>query len=217
MPVYSSRSLLKVVPPGCIMMYAGINEPESWIFCDGRSLNKDNYSELYAALQDDYGNCIYGENYNTFFIPDLRSEFVRGWSDDDKSDVGNTKTANVGEHDHNISVSMSDAGGHTHNIHNTNIDHSHDYVDDHYPENDNSAQGDQKRRDLDDGFLGSNSIDKNNKKMFYLDKTTSSAGGSHNHNMSSAGSHSHNLEVNYSNLSGDNYPQHMILMYIIKF
>jgi|GEM_PF-6066546 len=48
-----------------------------WMECDGRALNAAEYPELYAALQNTWGTTNIGV---TFKIPDLRGQFLRGWS-----------------------------------------------------------------------------------------------------------------------------------------
>lgn len=55
-------------------------EGYGWMVCDGRTLQKDEYPELYGML----GN-IYGGDENTFNIPDLRGMFLRGVGSDPAS------------------------------------------------------------------------------------------------------------------------------------
>lgn len=51
-----------------------------WLVCDGSSLNRNDYPELFSAL-----GYLYGGSGNTFLLPDLRGMFLRGVSkpDDD--------------------------------------------------------------------------------------------------------------------------------------
>jgi len=62
------------VPVGTVITYAGVTPPEGWMFCDGRSLNRDAYPELFAALGTTFG----GDWGTTFNLPDARNRFVRG-------------------------------------------------------------------------------------------------------------------------------------------
>ncbi|WP_158944628.1 phage tail protein [Granulicella sp. S190] len=49
----------------------------NWVECDGRALNAADYPDLYAALGNTWGTTNIG---TTFKIPDLRGQFLRGWS-----------------------------------------------------------------------------------------------------------------------------------------
>ena len=62
------------VPPGAIMMWPMGIPPEGWLECDGQSLDKIEYSELFDAIKDSYGG-----NGSSFNLPDFRGYFVRGW------------------------------------------------------------------------------------------------------------------------------------------
>ena len=53
-----------LVPVGTIVPYPGEQAPLGWMFCDGRSITKEEYPELYAVVGSK--------------VPDLRGEFIRG-------------------------------------------------------------------------------------------------------------------------------------------
>jgi microcystin-dependent protein len=62
---------------GMIAMWGGTEEnlPAGWLPCDGRSLSRNAYANLYSAIGTNFGmNPPPGE----FYIPDLRGRFVRG-------------------------------------------------------------------------------------------------------------------------------------------
>ena len=40
------------VPPGSITSYAGNTVPSGWLLCDGSTLNKNDYPELFSAIHD---------------------------------------------------------------------------------------------------------------------------------------------------------------------
>ncbi len=110
---------------GYVMAFAGAadNVPPGYFLCDGRELAKSQYPELYTALGD-----TYGATATTFFIPDLRGEFLRGldnergvdpnriigsWQDDASARpgtafnaTGNTNT--TGAHTHGMSSGTKD-------------------------------------------------------------------------------------------------------------
>lgn len=52
-------------------------EPFGWMLCDGRPLKVVEYPELYMALGTLYGGSGQGED-QTFNLPDLRGQFLRG-------------------------------------------------------------------------------------------------------------------------------------------
>lgn len=64
------------IPIGCVLCFATPKHPDGFLPCDGRELSKSAYRELYASI----GN-TWGETSSTFFLPDLRGLFVRGWDD----------------------------------------------------------------------------------------------------------------------------------------
>lgn len=69
------------LPIGCIFCYPSPICPEGFMPCDGRELSKNAYAELYKLIGG-----TWGETKTTFFLPDLRGQFVRGWDDGDGVD-----------------------------------------------------------------------------------------------------------------------------------
>lgn len=65
---------ITAVPPGTVFFVAMQSVPAGYIFCNGAALSKITYPALFAAL-----GYTYGGSGNTFYIPDLRGEFIRGW------------------------------------------------------------------------------------------------------------------------------------------
>ncbi|KQB42577.1 tail fiber protein [Flavobacterium aquidurense] len=91
-------------PVGSIIAFAGkignssdSNEPFTtqpieafgWMVCDGSALNASQYPELYVVL----GN-LYGGSGNTFNLPDLRGQFLRGIGEDNASTENRTAAPN---------------------------------------------------------------------------------------------------------------------------
>lgn len=71
----SGFNTIDVAPVGSIIYFPTPNAPQGYLVCDGRGLNVGVYSELFAVL-----GYRYGGSGATFNLPDLRGEFVRGWS-----------------------------------------------------------------------------------------------------------------------------------------
>lgn len=193
----SSRSLFKIVPAGCIMMYAGHSEPDRWFFCDGRLLSKSTYAELYEALQDGSGVCIYGENASDFNIPNLQDEFVRGASS--TSDVGQKQQDEIKSHDHGASSDQS--GKHDHSMDSAG-GHNHDY---------------DKGTEL--GFIRQNTDQNTSPSEGDLrghTSTQTTTAGSHTHNINQDGQHSHTITIQQTG-GTETRPKNMKLFFIIKY
>lgn len=69
---------LRSVPVGSVVAYAGSEEPDGWLVCDGRSLDKND--ARYRSLFDMLGVSHGGDASPTFQIPDYRGMFLRGVS-----------------------------------------------------------------------------------------------------------------------------------------
>lgn len=65
------------IPPGTISMFAGINPPTGWLFCDGSSVSYTTYPELYVVLGTNYG---IGSGMGQFNLPNLQGRVPVGVS-----------------------------------------------------------------------------------------------------------------------------------------
>lgn len=54
---------------GTVTLYAGTTIPTNWLHCDGQSLSRETYANLFAVIGTTYGN----DDDNTFKVPDLTS------------------------------------------------------------------------------------------------------------------------------------------------
>ena len=66
---------IRPTPAGAVVAFAGATAPDGWLLCNGATISRTTYSELFAAIGTTYG---VGDGSTTFKIPDLRGEFVRG-------------------------------------------------------------------------------------------------------------------------------------------
>lgn len=64
----------QVLPTGSIVPYPVNSIPANYLVCDGSSISRTAYAALFAVLGTTYGNV----DANTFNLPDLRGEFLRG-------------------------------------------------------------------------------------------------------------------------------------------
>lgn len=70
-----------LLPIGTILSYAGAINKDSlkksgWLYCDGESLNRTEYEDLFNSISTNYGS----DSPTQFNVPDLRGVFIRGTS-----------------------------------------------------------------------------------------------------------------------------------------
>lgn len=75
------------IPPGAVMSFAMSAAPVGWLPCDGSAISRTTYASLFAAVRTIHGA---GDGSNTFNVPDLRGEFIRGWDNGRAIDSGRT-------------------------------------------------------------------------------------------------------------------------------
>ena len=85
-------------PVGHIISHMGNTVPKHYLICDGTEYNISDYPYLAQHFKDEFGNYNYfgGDGVNTFAVPDLRGEFLRGTGENSHENQGSG--ANVGEH-----------------------------------------------------------------------------------------------------------------------
>lgn len=120
-----------LIPSGAITAYGGTSAPAGYLLCDGSSLLRASYTNLFTAIGTAYGAAD-GTHFN---LPDLRGQFLRGVTgasanDPDASsrtamnpggntgnNVGSIQTNQVQPHTHprdsagNIEIALINAGG----------------------------------------------------------------------------------------------------------
>ena len=110
------------MPPGMVVPFACTTVPDGWLICIGQAESRTTYAALYACIGDIYGA---GDGSTTFNLPDMRGQFLRGWSFGGQPDPGRTYGSNQGddnkEHSHATVVqphghTATSAGAHTHAI-----------------------------------------------------------------------------------------------------
>lgn len=96
----------KAIPIGTIAMYGAERDPEGWLRCDGRLLDRTAYAKLFAVIGTTHGFT----NSTNFRIPDMRERSVVG--------TGNGSKYNIGDKGGNttITLSINQMPAHTHEI-----------------------------------------------------------------------------------------------------
>jgi microcystin-dependent protein len=89
-------------------MTGGNAAPEGWLICDGASLDRTLYPELYEAIGTAWG---VGDGTATFNIPDLRGRFLRGVDNGEGNDLdaGSRTPTNGGNAGDNVGSLQEDA------------------------------------------------------------------------------------------------------------
>lgn len=121
----TKAELFSILPAGTVLPFAGATAPDGWAICDGSTVSRTEYSELYMAIGDAWGN---GDGSTTFHLPDLRGRFLRGVDNPSgipgeeagrDPDAGSRTAANAGGNSGNAVGSVQD---------HQNASHSHGLV-----------------------------------------------------------------------------------------
>lgn len=97
-----------MMPTGSIMMYGGQMEPDGWMFCDGRTLDRSQYEHLFYIIGTAYG----APSSTTFSLPNFNSRYPRG-NANNTGGGSNSKTlvqANIPPHAHSFTFSYNTLG-----------------------------------------------------------------------------------------------------------
>ena len=102
--------------PGDIKYTARSTAPTGWLKANGAAVSRTAYAALFAAIGTTYGA---GDGFNTFNLPDLRGEFVRGLDDGRGVDPGRALGSAQGDmlasHAHGTNWQMANEGGQQNN------------------------------------------------------------------------------------------------------
>lgn len=115
----------RVIPAGALMPYAGTTAiPEGWLLCDGQTVSRSTYADLFAAIGATYGS---GDGSTTFQVPNLKGRVPVG------SDSGQSEFSSLGQ----TGGSKSSVASHSHGVSHThagstgsmsaNSTHAHTY------------------------------------------------------------------------------------------
>lgn len=83
--IYSKSETDQKAPEGMVSAFARATAPAGWLKANGAAVSRTAYANLFAAIGTTFGA---GDGFNTFNLPDLRGEFIRGWDDARGVDVG---------------------------------------------------------------------------------------------------------------------------------
>jgi microcystin-dependent protein len=83
--VFSRAEARQLAPAGQVAHFARSTAPNGWLKANGAAVSRTAYADLFAAIGTTFGA---GDGFNTFTLPDLRGEFLRGWDDARGVDAG---------------------------------------------------------------------------------------------------------------------------------
>lgn len=212
--VYSKAESRQLSPAGQVAHFARTTAPTGWLKANGAAISRTTYADLFAAIGTVFGA---GDGANTFNLPDLRGEFLRGYDDargvDAGRSLGSYQSGAMQSHNH---AASSDArGGHKHDAttnttgnhtHTATVadggGHAHEYRDSYFAESIirlNQIGGVTHKEILPVGYngrAGGYASDADNDYTLYLDRVTSQ-GGTHAHNatVNAGGNHNHTVTL----------------------
>jgi phage-related tail fiber protein len=113
--VYSKEQADQLAPVSLIAYFAQPTAPSGWLKANGSAVSRTAYKRLFEVINTIYGE---GDGLNTFNLPDLRGEFLRGWDDgrgaDSGRELGSGQASQNLAHTHNGSTDT--AGSHSHTV-----------------------------------------------------------------------------------------------------
>lgn len=93
--IYEGTSL----PSGVIAAFATEKLPDGWLLCDGKAYDQHAYADLYSVIGNFWGA---DEQSGTFRVPDFRSLFLRGYSDE--HEFGMQEADDFALHQHSLKM-----------------------------------------------------------------------------------------------------------------
>lgn len=84
----------QAVPAGTVVGSMRDVPPPGWFECNGGAVSRTTYAVLFAAIGVRFGS---GDGSTTFNVPDLRGQFLRGWSHGNGIDPDVTLRSNRGD------------------------------------------------------------------------------------------------------------------------
>lgn len=221
--------LEKRVPSGTVFLYAGSKAPEGFLVCDGSTVERLKFSDLFNVIGTTYGE---GDGSTTFNLPDLRGRAAIGAGSSPElsarslgqqlgSETHTLNSAEIPKHthssttenggNHNHTGSIAESGSHAHSGTTANAgNHNHSGV----------TAGANAKFHRDVGSVGTDSL-RNHQACWrgtgnFVDRTDNNfANADHTHNFgtNTTGNHGHNFSTNNTgnhahNLSIDSAGQH---------
>lgn len=177
------------------------NAPAGWLKANGAAISRTAYATLFASIGVYYGA---GDGFNTFNVPDLRGEHIRGWDDgrglDNGRAFGSVQVPMLAQHNHGSETNYS--GDHAHSgTAAPSGQHSHGAqsgpAGEHSHGGGTTPVGDHAHTTPGSPGVGVGAIGNGQNSVVHIyGETTSSPSGAHNHGINPDGNHGHAIGVN---------------------
>ena len=101
------------VPAGAVFTHASTTVPSGFLECNGAAISRSTYATLFSKISTTWGS---GNGSSTFNLPDLRGQFVRGWSNtktgtgDDGRGFASSQDDQNKSHNHSLSTASLTGG-----------------------------------------------------------------------------------------------------------
>ena len=79
------ESIVARLPAGFVAAWPGNTPPDGWLVCNGATISRTTYANLFAAIGTTYGS---GDGSTTFKLPDFQGDFLRGYLSGTSSAIG---------------------------------------------------------------------------------------------------------------------------------
>lgn len=79
------ESIAARLPAGIIAAWPGNTPPDGWLVCNGATVSRTTYADLFAAIGTTFGA---GDGSTTFELPDYQGDFLRGYLSGTSSAIG---------------------------------------------------------------------------------------------------------------------------------
>ena len=86
---------------GEIILFGGSDEPQDWLFCDGRAISRQTFEELFAVIGTTFGA---GDGSTTFNIPDFKGRAPIGAGQGTGLTARTLGTQNIGAETHTLNA-----------------------------------------------------------------------------------------------------------------
>ena len=198
-----------LVPTGSIIAFAGLTAPGGWLICDGSTLSRTTYSNLFAVIGTTYGSI----NGATFNLPNFKGKVPVAY--DAAQSEFNSMGETGGEKTHTLTV--NEMPSHNHNgSTSSNGDHSHNGSTDTTGSHVHNVQ----LGEVDDSNFSNVSGQKPPSDGAVINQYyQTEASGSHSHTLTTntTGSHNHTIDSQGGGLPHNNLQPYIVVQYIIKY
>lgn len=128
------KILIGMCPIGGVICWTNLTIPTGFLICNGQSIDKTIYPNLFNIL-----GYAYGGSGNNFNIPALQGQFIRGRDNmgimgirgyDSVRNLGDIQLQDYENHRHSVSGSVSDEDDHVHSMSvsvTSDGDHDHEF------------------------------------------------------------------------------------------